>query len=67
MALRLSNRYVDRLQTVAETDVAVAEQFIRVVGLLDPPATLLHPKMLLRAARVRRPRQTEEQPSLARR
>ena len=67
MALRLSNRYVDRLQTVAQTDVAVAEQFIRVVGLLDPPATLLHPKMLLRAARVRRPRQTEEQPSLARR
>ena len=67
MALRLSNRYVDRLQIAAETDIAVAEQFIRVVGLLDPPATLLHPKMLLRAARVRRPRQIEEQPSLARR
>jgi flavin-dependent dehydrogenase len=67
MGLRLSNRFVDRLQIAAETDIAVAEQFIRVVGLLDPPATLLHPKMLLRAARVRRPRQTEEQPSLARR
>jgi 2-polyprenyl-6-methoxyphenol hydroxylase-like FAD-dependent oxidoreductase len=67
MALRLSNRYVERLQIAAQTDIGVAEQFIRVVGLLDPPATLLHPKMLLRAARVRRPRQMEEQPSLARR
>jgi 2-polyprenyl-6-methoxyphenol hydroxylase-like FAD-dependent oxidoreductase len=65
MALRLSNRYVDRLQTVAETDVAVAEQFIRVVGLLDPPAALLRPKMLLRAARRRRPSKTEAQPTLA--
>jgi hypothetical protein len=67
LSVRWSNRYVDRLQTAAKTDLTVAEQVTRVVGLLDPPATLLHPKMLLRAARVRRPRQTEEQPSLARR
>jgi 2-polyprenyl-6-methoxyphenol hydroxylase-like FAD-dependent oxidoreductase len=66
LAVRLSNRYVSRLQAVAETDIAVAEQFTRVVGLLDPPATLLHPRMLLRAARRRRPRQTEAQPALAR-
>jgi 2-polyprenyl-6-methoxyphenol hydroxylase-like FAD-dependent oxidoreductase len=66
LALRLSNRYVDRLQAVAETDSAVAEQFFRVVGLLDPPATLLHPRMLLRAAGGRRPRQTDAQPVLAR-
>jgi 2-polyprenyl-6-methoxyphenol hydroxylase-like FAD-dependent oxidoreductase len=65
LAVRLSNRYVSRLQAVAETDIAVAEQFTRVVGLLDPPATLLHPRMLLRAARRRRPRQTEAQPALA--
>ncbi|HYZ69403.1 MAG TPA: 2-polyprenyl-6-methoxyphenol hydroxylase-like oxidoreductase [Mycobacterium sp.] len=66
LAVRLSNKYVDRLQAVAETDVTVAEQFIRVVGLLDPPATLLHPRMLLRAARRRRHLQTEAQPALAR-
>jgi hypothetical protein len=64
--VRLSNKYVDRLQTAAETDVEVSEQLTRVVSLLDPPAMLLHPKMLLRAARRRRPRQTEAQPALAR-
>jgi 2-polyprenyl-6-methoxyphenol hydroxylase-like FAD-dependent oxidoreductase len=66
LALRLSNAYVERLQTVAETDIAVAEQFVRVVGLLDPPATLVHPRMLLRAARPRRRVQAEPQPILAR-
>jgi 2-polyprenyl-6-methoxyphenol hydroxylase-like FAD-dependent oxidoreductase len=62
--LRLSNRYVDRLQTLAETDLAVAEQFVRVVGLLDPPATLLHPRMLRRAVRPRQ-RQQAQQPALS--
>jgi 2-polyprenyl-6-methoxyphenol hydroxylase-like FAD-dependent oxidoreductase len=66
LAVRLSNRYVSRLHAAAETDIAVAEQFTRVVGLLDPPATLLHPRMLLRAARRLQPRQTEVQPALAR-
>ncbi|MDT5282836.1 MAG: hypothetical protein QOJ20_4031, partial [Mycobacterium sp.] len=66
LATRLSNRYVDRLQTVAETDMVVAEQFARVVALLDPPERLLYPRMLLRAARPRRRLQTEAQPTLAR-
>jgi hypothetical protein len=66
LAVRLSNRYVDRLQTVAQTDIAVAEQFVRVIGLLDPPGTLLHPRMLLRAARPRRRPQTEALPTPAR-
>ncbi|MBE1551404.1 2-polyprenyl-6-methoxyphenol hydroxylase-like FAD-dependent oxidoreductase [Mycobacterium sp. OAS707] len=61
---QLSNRYVSRLQTVAETDSAVAQQFFRVTGLLDPPATLLHPRMLLRAARPRRRHQRAAEPAL---
>jgi 2-polyprenyl-6-methoxyphenol hydroxylase-like FAD-dependent oxidoreductase len=66
LAVRLSNRYVSRLQIVAETDIAVAEQFTRVVGLLDPPAALLRPKMPLRAVRrPRRPSKTDAQPTLA--
>jgi 2-polyprenyl-6-methoxyphenol hydroxylase-like FAD-dependent oxidoreductase len=64
LAVRLSNKYVDRLQTIAETEHAVAEQFFRVIGLLDPPATLLYPRMLLRAARPRRRLRTEAQPAL---
>ncbi|HET7667909.1 MAG TPA: 2-polyprenyl-6-methoxyphenol hydroxylase-like oxidoreductase, partial [Mycobacterium sp.] len=51
LAVRLSNRYVERVQTAAETDITVAEQLARVVGLLDPPAALLHPRMLRRVAR----------------
>jgi 2-polyprenyl-6-methoxyphenol hydroxylase-like FAD-dependent oxidoreductase len=65
LAVRLSNRYVNRLQAAAETDPIIAEQFARVVGLLDPPATLLRPKMLLHAARSRRRSKTEAQPILA--
>jgi 2-polyprenyl-6-methoxyphenol hydroxylase-like FAD-dependent oxidoreductase len=68
LSVRLSNRYVDRLQTAAETDLTVAEQLTRVVGLLDPPTTLLHPRMLLRAARPRRRRQIaaeQHQPTLS--
>jgi 2-polyprenyl-6-methoxyphenol hydroxylase-like FAD-dependent oxidoreductase len=64
LAVRLSNKYVDRLQTVAQSDLAVAEQFTRVVSLLDPPSTLLHPKMLLRATRPPRRSQPEAQPAL---
>jgi 2-polyprenyl-6-methoxyphenol hydroxylase-like FAD-dependent oxidoreductase len=55
LSVRISNRYAERIQTVAETDLEVAEQFQRVVGLLDPPAKLIRPKMLMRAA-LRRPR-----------
>jgi 2-polyprenyl-6-methoxyphenol hydroxylase-like FAD-dependent oxidoreductase len=64
LAVRLSNRYVDRLQIASETDLAVAEQVVRVIGLLDPPATLLRPRMLLRAARARRRPHAEAKPVL---
>jgi hypothetical protein len=32
-----------------ESDIVVAEQFTRIVGLLDPPTRLLQPKIALRA------------------
>jgi 2-polyprenyl-6-methoxyphenol hydroxylase-like FAD-dependent oxidoreductase len=50
LTVRLTNKYAERLQTVGETDVDVAEQFMRVVALLDPPSRLMRPKMLMRAA-----------------
>jgi 2-polyprenyl-6-methoxyphenol hydroxylase-like FAD-dependent oxidoreductase len=57
LSLRLANRYVDRLQTAAESDLVVAEQFIKVVALVEPPTRLLQPKMMIRvaAANLRRP------------
>lgn len=48
LALRLTNRYVERLQSITDHDIVVAEQFIKVVGLVDPPARLMHPKIALR-------------------
>jgi 2-polyprenyl-6-methoxyphenol hydroxylase-like FAD-dependent oxidoreductase len=63
LSLRLTNRYVDRLQTAAESDIAVAEQFTKVVAFIDPPTRLLHPKMMIRAATAHpRRRQRDSQP-----
>jgi 2-polyprenyl-6-methoxyphenol hydroxylase-like FAD-dependent oxidoreductase len=50
LSMRVSNKYAERLQIAAQTDNDVAEQFLRVVGLLDPPANLFRPKMLMAAA-----------------
>ena len=59
LPMRIANAYVDRLQRAAESDVVVAEQFLRVSGFIDPPSRLLHPTMLLRVATAgwRRPSQ----------
>ena len=52
--MRLTGRYVERLQTVAEYDPDVAAQFLRVVGFLDPPQALMRPKVALRVLAPRR-------------
>ena len=43
LPLRVINAYVDRAQTAAERDPAVAEQLLRVAALHDPPTRLLRP------------------------
>lgn len=60
LAVRLSNKYAERLQAASATDRATAQRFIRVVGLLDPPDRLLRPRMLMSAAR-HRPRRAPSQ------
>jgi 2-polyprenyl-6-methoxyphenol hydroxylase-like FAD-dependent oxidoreductase len=52
LSLRLANKYVDRLQSAAESDLVVAEQFTKVVALVDPPTRLLQPQMMIRVAAV---------------
>lgn len=41
-----SSRYVRRLQAAASHDAAVAAGFLRVVGLVDRPTTLLRPSIV---------------------
>jgi 2-polyprenyl-6-methoxyphenol hydroxylase-like FAD-dependent oxidoreductase len=49
VAMRVLNRYVARLQRVAERDPVVAAAFMRVAGLRARPAVMMSPRILLKA------------------
>jgi hypothetical protein len=55
LQIRLMNAYLDRLLATAEHDPAVARQFGRVIGLLDPPTSLARPAILRRVLLARTP------------
>jgi 2-polyprenyl-6-methoxyphenol hydroxylase-like FAD-dependent oxidoreductase len=50
LSVRLTNRYVDRVQAAAEIDTVVAANFLRVAGFARPPASLMYPPTMLRVA-----------------
>jgi 2-polyprenyl-6-methoxyphenol hydroxylase-like FAD-dependent oxidoreductase len=50
ISMRLSNAYLERVLTAAETDLVVAQQFLRVIGMIDSPLRLLHPRFIGRIA-----------------
>lgn len=50
ISMRISNAYLERVLTAAEYDTPVAQQFIRVVGMLDSPTRLLRPQFIARVA-----------------
>lgn len=55
LAMRLANRYVDRVLRVAEDDPDVAGRFIAVIGLVASRTTLFAPSVLTKVLRGRRP------------
>ncbi|OBJ32592.1 hypothetical protein A5620_24805 [Mycobacterium colombiense] len=50
VSVRFTNAFLERVMIAAQTDPVVAEQFLRVVGMIDSPASLLRPAMMLRIA-----------------
>lgn len=58
--------YIARLQAVAARDPVVATAFLRVMALLDPPQSLLAPKVALRVARPAKESGRRREPDLPR-
>jgi hypothetical protein len=56
MSMRVSNRFVDRVLTVAESDAFVAQEFLRVTGMVEPPSRMLRPSFVFRVGRGSRAR-----------
>lgn len=52
--IRMLNGYVERLQVAASTDADLAVAFFRVAGLVDPPPSLLRPRIVRRVLSHRR-------------
>jgi len=54
MTTRLTNAYVGRVLAAAESDPFVAQEFLRVTGMLTTPARLLRPNFVAHVARASR-------------
>ncbi|HEX2212051.1 MAG TPA: 2-polyprenyl-6-methoxyphenol hydroxylase-like oxidoreductase, partial [Mycobacterium sp.] len=55
LSMRLSNAYLERVLTASETDPTVMLQFLRVLGMVDPPAKFFSPSFMFRVFRTPRP------------
>jgi 2-polyprenyl-6-methoxyphenol hydroxylase-like FAD-dependent oxidoreductase len=51
LSVRIMNAYQERVLTAMETDPVVAQQFLRVLWMLDRPSALARPAMVLRIAK----------------
>jgi len=63
LSTRLTNAYLDRVLTAAETDPWVVQQFLRVTGMIDAPSQLMRPAFVSRVLRAAaRPGDRDPQP-----
>ncbi|HTI75203.1 MAG TPA: FAD-dependent monooxygenase [Mycobacterium sp.] len=54
LPMRLSNAYLDRVMSAAESDPIVMLQFLRVIGMIDPPTRFFAPSFVFRILRANR-------------
>lgn len=67
LGMRINNKFADWVLNAIETDPVVTAQFLRVLGMIDAPASLMRPSILARVARANLSRPTqvrESEPSL---
>jgi 2-polyprenyl-6-methoxyphenol hydroxylase-like FAD-dependent oxidoreductase len=50
LSMRLVNKYIERVQAAAETDIVTATRFMRVAGFSAAPASLMLPSVMARVA-----------------
>jgi 2-polyprenyl-6-methoxyphenol hydroxylase-like FAD-dependent oxidoreductase len=60
LQIRFVNAYIGRLHTAATTDPVLGAAFLRVINLIDAPARLLAPNLVLRVLRGQRGRRSPE-------
>ena len=56
LSMRITNAFLEPVLTAVEVDPVVAGQFMRVTAMIDPPARLLRPSILLRVVLANRRR-----------
>jgi 2-polyprenyl-6-methoxyphenol hydroxylase-like FAD-dependent oxidoreductase len=62
LSMRITNAYLEKVMTAAESDPIVVSQFMRVTSMIDPPTRLMRPAMVLRVLRSARSRTDAHSP-----
>lgn len=56
LKVRMGNTYMAKLQYAATKDPSITDAFMRVAGLMDPPTSLMRPRLLAKVLRLSRRR-----------
>jgi 2-polyprenyl-6-methoxyphenol hydroxylase-like FAD-dependent oxidoreductase len=64
LSIRVTNALLDRVLTAAESDPFVAQEFLRVTGMLQPPRRMLMPSFVFHVARASHRHRAEATPEV---
>jgi 2-polyprenyl-6-methoxyphenol hydroxylase-like FAD-dependent oxidoreductase len=60
-SIKMTNAYLERVLTAAQTDPAIVQQFLRSINMIDPPSRMLRPSTVLRVMKTK-PVETASKP-----